>query len=109
MLRQTFCFFNSLLEQQQKVFKDDRDAISDSEEASKGLQCLNDRVTTLFFPFLFLIFVFFAVYVLTAGRLGHCNYLRVHPMFVLDEKSKLNRRIFEQVFVHLGFDCIVHL
>ena len=30
-------------------------------------------------------------------------------MLVLDEKSKLNRRIFEQVLVHFSFDSIVHL
>ena len=110
MLRLTFCFFNSLLEQQ--VVLKDRDTISDSEEASKGLQCLNDRVhTRLFsvpFPF-FIFFVFGAVYVLTAGLLGHSNYLRIQPMLMLCEKCKLDRRIFEQGLVHLSFDCFVHL
>ena len=79
MLRQTFCFFNSLLEQQQKVFKDDRDAISDSEEASKGLETLDDRIASFTFLLVFSIFLRL-LNVIGAEPLGQCEDLRVEPM-----------------------------
>ena len=107
MLRQTFCFFNSLLEQQQKVFKDDRDAISDSEEASKGLETLDDRIASFTFLLVFSIFLRL-LNVIGAEPLGQCEDLRVEPMRVPDVEGEVNRCVLVKRLFHVRLDSVVH-
>ena len=105
MLRLTFCFFNCLLEQQ--VVVKDRDTISDSEEASKGLETLDDRVASFI-----LLLVFSRVprvlQVLLTQLLGQRNDLRVEPVRVPDVEWEVNRRVLVKRLFHVRLGPVVH-
>ena len=105
MLRLTFCFFNCLLEQQ--VVLKDRDTISDSEEASKGFETLNDRIASFI-----LLLVFSRVprvlQVLDTQLVGQRQNLRVEPMNVPDVEWEMNRRVLVKRLFHVRLSAVVH-